>query len=88
MFCCRIIFPVQAYDAGEFMACQWYPKPAVYDKNGWHEMPYLDMGEFYSEYATYNVSITVPSDYIVGATGTLQTKDELDAYKKIGAENT
>ena len=41
------------YADGEFMACQWYPKPAVYDKNGWHEMPYLDMGEFYSEYATF-----------------------------------
>ena len=80
-------FSRSGYDAGEFMACQWYPKPAVYDKNGWHETPYLDMGEFYSEYATYNVSITVPSDYIVGATGVLQTKAEIDTYKKIGAEN-
>ena len=80
-------FSRSGYDEGEFMACQWYPKPAVYDKNGWHEMPYLDMGEFYSEYATYNVKITVPSDYIVGATGVLQTKSEIDAYKKTGAEN-
>ena len=80
-------FSRSGYDNGEFMACQWYPKPAVYDKNGWHEMPYLDMGEFYSEYATYNVSITVPSDYIVGATGVLQTKSEIDVYKKIGTDN-
>jgi Peptidase family M1 domain len=81
-------FSRSGYDETEIMACQWYPKPAVFDKNGWHEMPYLDMGEFYSEYATYNVSLTVPSDYIVGATGTLQNKDELDAYKKIGSQNT
>ncbi len=80
-------FSRSGYADGEFMACQWYPKPAVYDKNGWHEFPYLDMGEFYSEYADYNVSITLPSDYIVGATGVLQTKEELEAYKKIGAEN-
>ena len=74
-------FSRSGYD-GEFMACQWYPKPAVFDKDGWHEMPYLDMGEFYSEYAYYNVNITVPSDYVVGATGVLQTLSEADAYKK------
>jgi hypothetical protein len=76
------------YADGEVMACQWYPKPAVFDKLGWHEFPYLDMGEFYSEYATYSVDITVPSEYVVGATGTLQTQKELDIYKKIGAKNT
>lgn len=80
-------FSRSGFADGEFMACQWYPKPAVYDKNGWHEFPYLDMGEFYSEYADYAVSITLPSDYVVGATGVLQTKEELDAYKKVGAEN-
>jgi hypothetical protein len=80
-------FSRSGYADGEFMACQWYPKPAVFDKNGWHEFPYLDMGEFYSEYADYTVDITVPSEYIVGATGLLQTKDELEAYKKTGAKN-
>ncbi|MEQ1677122.1 MAG: M1 family metallopeptidase, partial [Chitinophagaceae bacterium] len=80
-------FSRSGYADGEFMACQWYPKPAVFDKSGWHEFPYLDMGEFYSEFATYSVSITLPSEYIVGATGTLQTKEELEAYKKAGAEN-
>ncbi len=81
-------FSRSGYADGEFMACQWYPKPAVFDKKGWHEMPYLDMGEFYSEYANYTVNLTVPSQYVVGATGTLQTKLELDAYKKSGSANT
>jgi hypothetical protein len=80
-------FSRSGYADGQFMACQWFPKPAVYDKNGWHEFPYLDMGEFYSEYASFSVSITLPSDYVVGATGVLQTKEELDAYKKTGAAN-
>ncbi|MEO7990122.1 MAG: M1 family metallopeptidase [Chryseolinea sp.] len=80
-------FSRSGYSDGEFMACQWYPKPAVFDKNGWHEFPYLDMGEFYSEYADYSVSLTVPSSYVVGATGTLTTKEELDMYKSIGAKN-
>ncbi len=73
---------------GQIMACQWYPKPAVFDKNGWHEFPYLDMGEFYSEYADYTVDITLPASYVVGATGILQTAGELDTYKKIGAKNS
>ena len=35
----------------------WYPKPAVYDKDGWHTMPYLAMGEYYSEFANYDVTL-------------------------------
>lgn len=80
-------FSRSGYADGEFMVCQWYPKPAVFDKNGWHEFPYLDMGEFYSDYASFNVNITVPSDYVVGATGVLQNADELAAYKRVGAQN-
>jgi len=80
-------FSRSGYADGEFMACQWYPKPAVFDKSGWHEFPYLDMGEFYSEYADYTVNLTIPSAYVVGATGTLQTKEELDIYKSIGKRN-
>lgn len=80
-------FSRSGYADGEFMACQWYPKPAVYDKDGWHEFPYLDMGEFYSEYADYDVTITLPAAYVVGATGVLQTKEEADAYKMVGGKN-
>lgn len=80
-------FSRSGYADGEFMVTQWYPKPAVFDKDGWHEFPYLDMGEFYSEYASYNVNITVPSAYVVGATGVLQTKSELEQYKTTGAKN-
>lgn len=61
-----------------YQISQWYPKPAVYDKNGWHPMPYLDMGEFYSEFGDFTVRITVPSDYVVAATGELMTASEKD----------
>jgi hypothetical protein len=50
---------------------QWYPKPAVYDHQGWHPMPYLDMGEFYSEFGSYDVKITLPAQYRIMATGDL-----------------
>ena len=80
-------FSRSGYDQQQYMVCQWYPKPAVYDRKGWHAFPYLDQGEFYSEFGSFKVSITVPSAYVVGATGTLQTQDELARYKAIGAEN-
>lgn len=59
-----------------YQISQWYPKPAVFDKNGWSPMPYLDQGEFYSEFATYDVYITLPENYVIGATGDLQTESE------------
>jgi hypothetical protein len=75
------------HDGKSYMICQWYPKPAVYDRKGWHQFPYLDKGEFYSEYGNFEVSITLPSDYIVGASGVLQNADEIKQYKAIGSQN-
>jgi hypothetical protein len=69
-----------------YQITQWYPKPAVYDKNGWNQMPYLNQGEFYSEYGSYDVSITLPKNYIVGATGDLQNEEELTFLNKIAKE--
>lgn len=59
-----------------YQITQWYPKPAVYDKTGWHAMPYLDQGEFYSEFGNFEVNITLPQNYVVGATGDLQNAEE------------
>ncbi|MBS1606566.1 MAG: M1 family metallopeptidase, partial [Bacteroidetes bacterium] len=55
-----------------FQITQWYPKPAVYDKYGWHPIPYLDQGEFYSEFGSYDVRITAPRSYTIAATGELR----------------
>jgi hypothetical protein len=52
-----------------YFITQWFPKPAVYDKKGWHPLPYLNYGEFYSEIGSYDVSITLPENYVVMATG-------------------
>ena len=65
-----------------YQITQWYPKPAVFDNKGWHPIPYLDQGEFYSEFGNFNVQITVPQNYIIAATGELQNKNEIEWLKE------
>ena len=69
-----------------YQISQWYPKPAVYDRTGWHQMPYLDQGEFYSEYGRFDVDITLPDNYMVGATGNLQTTEELVRLDRLSSD--
>ncbi len=70
-----------------YQITQWYPKPAVYDRDGWHPIPYLDQGEFYSEFGKFEVSITTPKDYIIAATGELQNPEELKWLKEKGKDD-
>ncbi|MGI8508822.1 MAG: M1 family metallopeptidase [Gemmatimonadaceae bacterium] len=61
-----------------FELAQWYPRVNVYDDvRGWNTEPYLGQGEFYLEYGDYNLSVTVPSGYIVAATGMLQNAHDV-----------
>ena len=69
-----------------YQISQWYPKPAVYDRTGWHPMSNQDQGEFYSEYGSFDVRITLPSNYIVGATGNLQNSSELEMLDRLAAD--
>ncbi|HSL70077.1 MAG TPA: hypothetical protein VK864_07520, partial [Longimicrobiales bacterium] len=48
---------------------QWYPRIAVYDRGGWQVQPLLPQGEFYGEFATYDVTLDLAADQVVGATG-------------------
>ncbi len=61
-----------------YQITQWYPKPAVYDASGWHMMPYLDQGEFFYEYGDYDVSITLPKEYVVASTGNKKVNQNVE----------
>ncbi|HEX8653571.1 MAG TPA: M1 family metallopeptidase [Pyrinomonadaceae bacterium] len=56
-----------------YTIAQWFPRlAAYYDMTGWQIKEYLDTGEFALEFGDYRVSITVPDDMVVAATGVLQ----------------
>lgn len=71
---------------------QWFPRMCVFDDyEGWQNKQFLGLGEFALTFGDYKVRITVPSDHIVAATGTIQnatevlTKDQLSRFEKAKA---
>jgi len=61
-----------------FMIAYWYPQLAVYDDlTGWQIDPYLGTGEFYMDYADYEVNLSLPQGWLVGATGELTNAAEV-----------
>jgi hypothetical protein len=66
------------HDGSDYVIAQWYPRVAVYDDvRGWNHEPYIGGGEFYLEYGSFDVALTVPATYIVGATGVLRNPEQV-----------
>jgi hypothetical protein len=52
-----------------FDFAQWYPRVAVYDRGGWQPHALVPAGEFHGEYGTFDVTLVLREDQVVGATG-------------------
>ncbi len=72
-----------------YTCAQWFPRMCVFDDyEGWQNKQFLGRGEFALTFGNYRVRITVPSDHIVGATGTIQnlkevlSKEQQERYEK------
>ncbi|MDP3737592.1 MAG: M1 family metallopeptidase [Hyphomonadaceae bacterium] len=61
-----------------YFQAQWFPRLVAYtDYTGWQHKQFLGAGEFTLEFGNYDVSITVPADHVMGATGTLQNPNQV-----------
>ena len=73
------IFARTGFSRDFFLVGQWFPKIAVYEPagmrsrttSGWNCHQFHAHSEFYADYGTYDVSMTVPRKFVVGATGQL-----------------
>lgn len=78
------------YNDDYFFVAQWFPKFGVYEpagmrfavKSGWNCHQYHSHSEFYSNHSVYDVTITVPKEYVVGSGGLLIKESESDGNKK------
>ena len=48
---------------------QWFPKIGVFWKGAWNAHQFHPTSEFFSDYGVYDVRLTVPQGFVVGATG-------------------
>jgi hypothetical protein len=54
------------------VVAQWFPKLAKLEPDGtWSSYPYHGLGEFYADFATYDLTVVTPADFVVGSTGQL-----------------
>ena len=61
-----------------YEVASWFPRAAAYyDVMGWQNKQFIGSGEFTLEFGDYDVSITVPADHVVAATGVLQNPKQV-----------
>lgn len=86
------IFARTGYSDEYFLAGQWFPKIGVYEPKGmryaeegqWNCHQFHANSEFYANFGVYEVEITLPERFTVGATGVLKSKtDNTDGTKTL-----
>ncbi len=52
-----------------YFIAQWFPKIGVLEDAGWNTHQFHSATEFYADYGVYDVSLTLPREFVVGASG-------------------
>ncbi len=72
-----------------YQMARWFPRMCAYtDYSGWQNKQFLGKGEFTLEFGDFDLSITVPDNFIVACTGELQNPREvltLEQQKRLEA---
>jgi len=63
-----------AITKGFFFIAQWFPKIGVLEESGWNCHQLHPHTEFFSDYGVYNVTLTTPKKFVIGATGLMVSK--------------
>ncbi len=63
------VFSRSGYAGNFYMVAQWFPKIGVWQNGEWNCHQYHSTSEFFADFGVYEVEITVPAEYVVGATG-------------------
>jgi hypothetical protein len=67
------------YEGSFHMVAQWFPKLAKLEADGtFAHFPFHTLSEFYADYGDYDVTLDVPSNYVLGATGAVASRTEQD----------
>jgi len=77
----RVFARTGFWDNDFFMVGQWFPKIAAYDDLGWHSWSFHANAEFFADFGAYDVDITVPKNFMVGATGMLTRSQDQGQVK-------
>ncbi|MCZ6670226.1 MAG: M1 family metallopeptidase [Acidobacteria bacterium] len=65
------------YRGDHYDVMQWFPKVAVLVDGKWNAHEFHADSEFFADFGTYDVSLTLPARYVVEATG-IRTEDDID----------
>lgn len=80
----KVTWRMGMYDSTTGFVGYWFPQIAVYDDiDGWDYNNYSGQVEFYNDFSNFDVSITIPNNYGVWATGELQNPEEVLQQKVI-----
>jgi hypothetical protein len=66
-----------------YLLGQWFPKIGVFENGRWNCHQFFRRSEFYADFGVYEVELTLPRQYEVGATGILENEIIGDSLKTL-----